>query len=258
MLLPARNCVRFRLALLAALTLLSALLPTVTRANNYGTPSYRARLLIASGVEAREMAAWCDQLDAWGRELQSVSAVTETERAVAIHTLLHERMLTGKYRPSASHLGRTLSGGSFNCAVTTALFLDLAAQCGLPAQAVSVAGHVWCRVITESGPLNIETTCADWFAILDRYHGLPDSQISAAMTVHRQRQAVGRVLNEQQLLAIFHFNRGVTLWRERNFAGAARANAQAVWLDPGSRVAWENLLAALHAAGQTSSLAAAQ
>lgn len=251
MLSAANPIARFRLACLHSLAVLCITLPGVVLAGSGTTPDFRTRLFVASGVSDKQVAHWSEQLDGWGRELQNTPAGTESERAKTIHALIHQRLLTGKYLASASDLADALSGGPFNCTVTTALFLDLAAQCGLHAQAVSVPGHVWCRVATDAGPLNVETTCVDWFAILDRYRGLPDEQVSPAMALHRRRQALARVLDERQLLAIFYFNRGVTRWREQDFSAAAWANAQALCLDPACQVAWENLLASVRAAAKS-------
>jgi len=163
-----------------------------------------------------------------------------------VHAFLHKHVLRGTYEASASNIGVALDGGPFNCAAASALFLVLATDCGIDAQPMSVRGHVWCRVTDGRNTFDVETTCRDWFAIFDRYATVPDDRVSAAMAAHRRRSATGRVLSTRQLLAIFHFNRGVTLLRHSRFPDAALANLRALVLDPRCRPAYENLLAAIN------------
>ncbi len=64
------------------------------------------------------------------------------------------------------------------------------------------------------------------------------------MAEHRRRVAAGRELARRELLAVFHFNRGVTFLRENRFDAAVRANLRALALDPRCRPACENFAAA--------------
>ena len=81
---------------------------------------------------------------------------------------MHAEILRGKYDVAGSDLSVTLAGGPFNCATATALFLALAERFDLAAQAVSVVGHVWCRVTAGDEFFDVETTCPDWFAVAQR------------------------------------------------------------------------------------------
>jgi tetratricopeptide (TPR) repeat protein len=203
-------------------------------------------LLAASGVAPDRLDHYTQVLD---RLAQSVRTTYDAgddarRRARAIHAFLHERVLRGKYQASASDIGAALDGGPFNCAAASALFLSLAARCGLDAHPVSVRGHVWCRVNDAGNSFDVETTCPGWFEIADRYAGVPTRDVSAVMAEHRSRSAAGRVLSPPEFLAIFYYNRGVTLLRQHQFAAAAEANRRALALDPNCRPAAENLAAA--------------
>jgi hypothetical protein len=189
----------------------------------------------ADGILTRHMAAGNSA------EIEADDTAEAERLAAEIHVFLHRAALRGKYLASASDIGAALDGGAFNCAATSALFLALAERTGLPAQAVAVPGHVWVRVELGKRTLDIETTCPNWFDLLERYAGLPNERISPAMADHRSRVKKGRVLQRPEFLAIFCYNRGVGLIRQGDFSAAVLANLQAVTLDPRCTVAWQNL-----------------
>jgi hypothetical protein len=201
------------------------------------------RVFVASGVPAGAVSRYLARLDLLAAELRgSLPASGDQERAQAIHAFLHERILGGRYEPSASNLGSALDGGPFNCVSATALYTMLAARCGVDAWAMSVPGHVWCRV-SGTPAIDIESTSRNWFAIQAKYQGIPTSRVSAAMAKHRRRTIVGRQLSEALLLAVLHYNRGVALIEKGLLPAAAWQNLQAVALDPACRPARENLAA---------------
>jgi hypothetical protein len=209
-------------------------------------PPFERTLLAASGVPADQVdhyALMFDRLAATFRATYDVGGDARG-RVRALHSFLHQRVLAGKFEASASDIGAALDRGPYNCAATSALFLLLAARCGLDAHAVSVPGHVWCRVIDGDETIEVETTCRTWFGLVDRSAGVPLEKVSPTMSAHRGRLPLARDLSDRQFLAIFHFNRGVTHLREQNFAAATRANQLAVALDPSCRPAQENLAAA--------------
>ena len=190
------------------------------------------RVFVASGVPASKVAPYLAQLDRLAEELEYRLPATGAEaRAQAIHAFLHERILRGRYEPSASDLGVAMNGGPFNCVSATVLFRLLAERCGVSATAIAVPGHVWCRVEGVTA-IDIESTSRDWFTVRAKYRGIPTSQVSAAMAKHRHRLIVGRPLDEQQLLAVLHYNRGVSLIHQGRLSAAAWQNLQAVALDP--------------------------
>jgi hypothetical protein len=214
------------------------------------------RLLEASGVATECVPRYLAQVDALAAEFQAKSAEAssnELDRVRALHAFLHRRVLLGKYQASASDVGVALDGGAFNCVSATLLWRMLAERCGIDATAMSTRGHVWCRVNvrqaneTREGisqtAIEIEATCRDWFAIVARYRGVPNERVSPAMQEHRRRVAAGRVLDERRMLAVLHFNRGVSQIRGNHLPAAAWANLQALAFDSDCEPARENLAA---------------
>ncbi len=196
----------------------------------------------AAQVE-RELAAHIEQL----RRRGTVTGDAHS-RARAIHEFIHAEILRGKYDPAASDVAATLAGGPYNCASVSALFLTLAQAFEVEATAASVVGHVWCRVKTDEGPLDVETTCRDWFILAEaRAHLTPaeHAQQSQAWQDHRDRIGRARELEQPAFLAVFHYNRGVGLLRKSQFAAAAAANLAALQLDWRCRPAYGNFWAAL-------------
>lgn len=236
--------------LLAALLLTAVLLPTggAWAADKRPAQPIVRNLLAASGVAPDQLDHYADVLDRLARTIHHAHRAggDARSRARAVHAFLHQHALRGTYEPGASDLGVALDGGPFNCAAASALFLVLATECGVDAHTVAVRGHVWCRVGQGGKTFDVETTCRNWFEIADRYAGLSTENVSAAMAAHRRRAGRGQVLSERQFLAIFHFNRGVTLLRQSRFDAAALANLRALILDPLCRPAYENLLAAVN------------
>lgn len=165
-------------------------------------------------------------------------------RARLIHEFIHAEILRGKFDPAGSDLAVTLAGGPFNCATVSALFLALAADFGIEARAVSVTGHVWCRVTAENYAFDVETTAKQWFTIARQNAAGGPGSASTAWQEHLRRARAGRVLDPTTFLAIFHFNRGVSLLRSGRLSDAALANLRAIALDLHCRPAWENLFAA--------------
>ena len=169
----------------------------------------------------------------------------ERQKAGAIHAFVHQRILTGKYETSGSDLAATLDGGAFNCATASALFLALAAEFDLDARAMSAPGHVWCRVATAAGPLEVETTCADWFDILAATRPAHQGANQRSWPTNGVAPPA-RVLDARAFLAVFHYNRGVQLLRQERFDAAVRANLAALTLDPECQEAHDNLLATIN------------
>jgi len=202
-------------------------------------------LVAASGVATVDIDPTCTAIEQLAEEFAARhrSSGDLRTRAASIHEFLHRRAFTGKYRADASDLHAAIHGGPFNCAATSALFLHIARDNGLEACAVSTPGHVWCRVRDGHETLDIETTCRDWFAIADRCRGLGDEHVSPAMIEHRRRVRIGRELSDREFLAVFHFNRGVSLIERKGFEAAIDANLEALACDPLCRPASQNLAA---------------
>jgi hypothetical protein len=217
------------------------------------------QVLGAGGTPEAQLERYENQFHRLADALRASGQVVggERQKARAIHAFMHRRILRGAYETSGSDLAATLDGGAFNCATASAVFLALAAELDLDAWAVSAPGHVWCRVATSAGPLDVETTCGDWFDILARDASGASGRVAKTVADQQRRGASARVLDERAFLAVFHYNRGVQLLRQGRFHAAARANLTALTLDPQCQQAHDNLLAtinnwsvALAAAGQ--------
>ena len=180
-----------------------------------------------------------------GSPVGSAVGDSAQRRARLIHEFIHTAILRGKFDPAGSDLAVTLAGGPFNCASVSALFLALAADLGVEAQAVSVTGHVWCRVTAEDYAFDVETTARQWFTIARQNAAGGPGAASTAWQEHLRRSRAGRVLDQTSFLAIFHFNRGVSLLRSGRLGDAAVANLRAIALDFRCRPAWENLWSAV-------------
>ena len=160
-----------------------------------------------------------------------------------IHAYVRNEILRGKFDASQSDLAVALSGGSYNCASASALFLAMAREFELDARAVSVLGHVWCRVKSGHETIEVETTARDWFAREAAGEASLPQNRSRLYEEHLRRVAQSRELGDGEFLAIFHYNRGVGLFREGRFGAAAAANLAALVLDPACRPAYENFAA---------------
>jgi hypothetical protein len=243
---------RIMRTLFACLALVAALLTLALGGQAFGD---ERQLLEASGVPAARVSYYLGRVDALAEAFEQSRGggdrEHEADRVAALHAFLHTKVLRGRYLASASDVGVAIDGGPFNCVSATLLWRMVADRCGISAMAMSTRGHVWCRVrLNNAGPkgaglthLDIESTSRDWFKIAAKYQGVPSEQVSQAMQAHRRRVAVGRALSERQILAVLHFNRGVTLIRENRLAPAAWANLQAVSLDSSCEPARENLAA---------------
>jgi hypothetical protein len=209
------------------------------------TRAYERSWIAAGGVSDAEVDSTLVVLEGLAAKFAAghVPSGDIRSRAKSIHDFLHRRVLTGTYRADASNLAVALDGGAFNCAAATALFLVLAERAGVEARAVSTRGHVWCRVSDGQQTFDIETTCRDWFAVVDGWQHLPDEQVPTAMVTHRQRVRTGRELTPRELVAVFHFNRGVTHLRHNQLDRAMEANLTAMAYDPQCRPASENFTA---------------
>ncbi len=162
--------------LLALATRAPAGVPVQDIARRTAEPSVRpnavaaslARQVVVACGHSRETAVRVErELEARIEQLRRRGTVTgdARSRARAIHEFIHADILRGKYDPAASDVAVVLAGGSYNCASGSALFLTLARAFEVEATAVSVVGHVWCRVKIDDGPLDVETTCRDWFIL---------------------------------------------------------------------------------------------
>ncbi len=206
--------------------------------------------LVASGIEnvdslrhyEQKAAALVDQLRS-----SAALAGTPREQVEAIFEFLHGQVLRGGYDLAYTDLRRVLDDGRFNCVSATVLINYLAGQIGLDCRGLEMPGHAMTRVRLADGVLDIETTCPQWFHLMD-----DSRQPSAAVTQDDRRGGRGRSLEGPRGLAgpdgghdLLQPGRGPAQC-EKRFAEAARANAKALRLDPQNATARGNLLATIN------------
>jgi hypothetical protein len=159
----------------------------------------------------------------------------ELRRVQLVHQVLHQRLLGGGYDPNATNLAATLQSGVYNCASATLLFVALASDLNISAQAMKLPGHVRAVVECVGEPYEIEVTCPAWNSAVRR---LSSGQF--------QSQENGRVVSPLGLVAMIYYNRGVDAFNERRFGESLAANRRALLLDPQDNTARGNMLAAVN------------
>jgi len=205
--------------------------------------------LIAGGVQRPgELKRRRRQLAEMVEEFRRTGKVTGSarRRAETVLQLMHHRVLYAGYAAGCSDLRQAIDSGHFNCISATVLFNCLAAEFELETCGLEIPGHALSRLVLPRGPLDLETTCPQWFRLIDN----PESQAEAlGRTVGHISPQARRKLREVsavQLAAMIYYNRGVDLLAAKRFAAAAAANAKALLLDPQSTTARGNLLAVLN------------
>ncbi len=166
---------------------------------------------------------------------------TLAERAADLHHWLHQHVLR-TYDASATDLTRVLSRGEYNCVSATLLYVVLARELQIPAATLCRGQH--CRVGIHDGPnwLPLETTCATCAGL---------SPLKAAV----QPVLIGgdsnheRLLNEQNLVGLFWFNRALDELKLKHHRAAVAANLVALSWDLQNAEARMNLLASLNFLG---------
>ena len=208
--------------------------------------------LVASGVQddgalrhyEQKAAALVDELrrGATAHGVCVLRAGTPRQRVEAIFEFMHQRVLCGGYDLAYTDLRRVLDEGRFNCISAAVLFNYLAGQLGLDCRGLEMPGHAMSRVMLPDGPLDVETTCPQWFRVAGTLRVPSPAHGVCAPRI----RITAREVTPIQMAAMIYYNRGVDLLAEKHFAEAAAANAKALRLDPGNATARGNLLATIN------------
>ena len=193
--------------------------------------------LIASGVN--DQSDLVHHAAAYARHAENVQGlVAETagvdDPAELVLGYLHERILTREYQSTSTEVQRALTDGIFNCVSATVLYQCLCREVDLDPVAVATSQHVRTR-FHQGQPVDVETTCADWFAVVRR-----DPSAQLFRTVYQ----VTRELTDVQLLGKIYYNRGVSLLEARQYPQAVAVLRRSLELDPHDEAARQNLAAA--------------
>jgi len=205
--------------------------------------------LIASGVEEPdELMRYRGRFEALLGELQPRVGKRSkpAQQAQLVFEFLHQRVLTGGYQLESTDLRAALDRGRFNCVSASVLFDCLAAACGLDVCGLEMPGHAMVRLRLTGGPLDVETTCAGWFELLDDPAGRAEAVRRTLGEDLSRRYARARAVSPVEMTAMIYYNRGVDLLAAERFEEAAVANAKALRLDPASATARGNLLATIN------------
>jgi hypothetical protein len=222
--------------------------------------------LIAGGIDRDdELHRYCQRFETLVESLRRSGQVRGTphQRAQAVFAFLHQSILRGGYNLQASDLRQAFDHGRFNCVTASLLFNCLAERFELKAAGLEIPGHAMSRLELPAETLDIETTCPQWFARIDRPSAAncPQSgELAQAETETTQAEIAQKspprhaVLGRQplrqvsavELVATIYYNRGVDLLAEKRFAEAAAANAKALRLDPKNATAKGNFLATIN------------
>jgi tetratricopeptide (TPR) repeat protein len=204
--------------------------------------------LVASGVtDGQVLRRYEDQVTGLIEELHRSGAVegTPRQKAQAALEFLHRRVLVGGYQLDATDLTLVLEQGRFNCVSASVLFNCLTAPFGLVTRGLEIPGHAMSRLVLADGTLDVETTCPEWFRLLNN----PKKQaelVEKRLGFRPKDEAAPREVSDVELVATIYYNRGVDLLAQKQFAEAVAANAKALELDPSSTTARGNLLATMN------------
>jgi tetratricopeptide (TPR) repeat protein len=216
---------------------------------------FRAALVANGACDPRVVREYERRLDAWQAELAAagVAGLPPREQARAVLSFLHKRVLSGGYHLEASNVAETIETGRYNCVSSSVLFNALAERLGLPVAAVECPAHVFSRLLLAEEALDVETTCPEWFDIVDR---LAPGQTALTLPARQGLSSLGsldvsaigdrRPIGPLGLVAIVYYNRGVEHIERHAFQDALLANAKALRFDPTSAAARANLLAAVN------------
>lgn len=205
--------------------------------------------LVASGVELPDVLDhYQRQLDGYAAELKKAGTLNGSgrENVEAIFSFLHRRILHRGYRIECTDLRMALDDGRYNCVSASVLFQCLAERCGLDVRGLEMPGHAMSRVYLAEEVLEVETTCAAWFRLMDDPKRQAQSVRETLGTTPGRSDAAAREISSVGLVAMVYYNRGVDLLAEGRYADAALANAKALVLDPGNQTARGNLLATVN------------
>lgn len=207
--------------------------------------------LVASGVnDVEALKRYELQMAHLVEELAGTQTVAGSplDRARLVFEFMHRRILDDGYQLDCTDLARVLDKGYFNCVSASVLFNCLAGRFGLEARGLEVPGHAMSRLILPDGPVDVETTCPNWFRLMDD----PQKQAEVVEKIMETHNRQGgspkepREISGVGLVATIYYNRGVDLLGQEQFEQAVAVNAKALRLDPYSLTARGNLLATLN------------
>ncbi len=216
----------------------------------------RAALVASGAGDVARLYRYESKFAVWARQLEPLVKAnrlapadandSERARGQAVFEFMHREILRGEYDINCSDLTETLDTGRYNCVSSTILFHCLAHRVGIVADGVAYPGHVRSVIATETGPLDVETTCATWFDIMDDPKERNNALAAMVGGVPSAANLVRRMVGPAELVGLVYYNRGVDLIERKQYAQAVAVNVKALRLDPENITAEGNLLAAIN------------
>jgi len=158
------------------------------------------------------------------------------ERARWVFEFMHRKLLTGAYESDQHAVSEALLSGRFNCVSATILFQYLADEAEIPVVPMQTRGHVWSR-LRSLPPIDIETTCPDWFAwTAEQKANSPALQTSGAEVT----------LTQTGLTAKIPYNLATAAAARQDYSAALQYLNRAKQLDPNDAAIRKNHKAILH------------
>lgn len=211
---------------------------------------FDAALIAGGKVEARHRAAYREQLERLVAELQVSGRVvgSDFDKARAVHQFLHARVLRS-FGESWTTVDALFDQGRFNCISSVILFRCVGERFGLNIVGIEVPGHAYAVIESHAGSIVVQTTCADWFAVLadpEQRRAVLQRTLGHAASSADGGVRDGRRLNDAGLAAIVAYNRGLDHLEAGQFDAAIAANQTALALDRRNTAARTNLLATIN------------
>jgi tetratricopeptide (TPR) repeat protein len=204
--------------------------------------------LAAAGVhDRRTRDPYLRRFQAWCQALRGqCPRLDERQKAEAVFVFLHREILHGKYDLDCSRVTDAIDRGDFNCISSTVLFTALAHAVGLTVTGAERPGHVLAVVVVDGRRMAVETTCRDWFDILDDPQRLARFVPPTGAPTSTGPPQTLRDIDAAGLVAITYYNEGVDALQQDRYAESIAANFKAWRLDPRSAAARGNLLAGVN------------
>lgn len=188
-------------------------------------------LVVAASEAAGSNISSLDQC-VW--QFQTVCDEVESPSIEALHRVLHEKLLTGRYRRDLYDVVETLQQGDYNCLTAAILLQALCDQNHVSLRVVASPRHVTCRRLDDT---IVEPTCPNWFQ--DPRHAV---RACDAFPDEIPLQP----LDSSALIARIHYNRGLERLSQGEFELAVDQFRIAQTLDATYEEARANELAALN------------
>ena len=188
--------------------------------------------LVLSGVDPAYVSRGVEKLRAAARDVSKLAEEVEDQGALAeaILSYMHETMLRA-YSEPVTEMDVLLERGVYNCVSSAVLFLILARSVDIEVFGIKTNDHAFCRVRTEEGSYDVETTNVHGFNPGEKKE-FTDAfgRITGFTYVPPNRDSNRQDIGEKELLALILQNRASYDNDRRRFVAAVEASVDAYHL----------------------------